>query len=186
MSPARLAYTRSSTQPTNSSLRSLDRVWHLEAQDVVVALPGGILHIAGVDGGQPRQQAVAVAAALEAAPLDALACDPGAQRLRKGDATKVCNRGQPKLQHPLCTATLSLLLLLQKHSVGEHIGLGAQHSTALAAQHQEWADMRVVDMQSLHVQRQLAVDPTFRQDSEACSSGSSEKSPWSRPSSNLR
>ncbi len=36
------------------------------------------LHVAGVDGGQPRQQAVAMAAAREAALLDALTCDPGA------------------------------------------------------------------------------------------------------------
>ncbi len=40
------------------------------------------LHVAGVDGGQPRQQAVAMAAAGEAALLDALTCDPGAQCLQ--------------------------------------------------------------------------------------------------------
>lgn len=41
------------------------------------------LHVAGVDGGQPRQQAVAMAAAGEAALLDALTCNPGAQCLQE-------------------------------------------------------------------------------------------------------
>ena len=36
---------------------------HLQAQHVVISLPGGILHIVDVDGGQPGEEAVAVAPA---------------------------------------------------------------------------------------------------------------------------
>ena len=54
----------------------------LEAQHVVVALPRGILYVAGVYAWQPREQAVAVAAAGEPAPLNCVARDPCAHGLR--------------------------------------------------------------------------------------------------------
>ena len=53
----------------------------LQQHYIVVALPCDVLHIRLQDGRQPRQLAVAVAAARATARLHAVACNPRAQRL---------------------------------------------------------------------------------------------------------
>lgn len=53
----------------------------LKAEHIVVPLPGSILYIGSVQSGQARQQAVAVTPTAAPACLNAITCDPCAQRL---------------------------------------------------------------------------------------------------------
>ncbi len=75
------------------------RLSHLETQDVVVALPRHVLHVADVYAGQARQQAVAVAPAGTPAHLDRIARDPGAHRLRSRSPRRPRLNGTALTQH---------------------------------------------------------------------------------------